>query len=182
MLTVNDEIFPFRFLEMARILRQDRGRTDIAFIAIGSGDSHGDLTQLRDRMGLTDVVRMPGRIPWKDVLAGLRATDICVQPDPPGGLNDRSTMNKLMEYMALGRATVSFDLPESRISGGDATIYVPGKNPADLADAVISLADDPSRRRALGELGKKRIDEVLCWPRQARHLVAAYAKLFPGRL
>jgi hypothetical protein len=43
----------------------------------------------------------------------LSAVDLCVQPDPSSPLNDRSTMNKLMEYMALGKATVAFDLAET---------------------------------------------------------------------
>lgn len=170
------------FLQMARVIRYDLGRDDFGFVAMGSGDSFQDLVRLRDELGLAEVVRMTGRIPWAQVLANLRATDICVQPDPPGGLNDRSTMNKLMEYMALGRATVSFDLPESRVSGGDATVYVPGRDPADLARAVVDLADDPTRRAELGARGLRRIEDVLSWPRQARNLVQVYERLFPGAL
>lgn len=170
------------FLEMARILRKDRGRTDIGFVMVGTGDSYAALCRLRDEYGLTEAVRMTGRVPWPEVLAALSATDICVQPDPPGGLNDHSTMNKLMEYMALGKAVVSFDLTESRVSGGDAAVYAPGDSAAALADAVQALADDPERRARLGAAGRARVEQTLAWHHQQRALIGVYDRLFPGEL
>jgi hypothetical protein len=95
-------------------------------LLIGKGDSVEDLVRLPGEYGLTDVVAMTGRIPWRDVIASLRATDSCVQPDSHGFLNDHSTMNKLMDYTALGRVVVSYDLAETRVSGGDAVLYVQG--------------------------------------------------------
>lgn len=170
------------FLELARILRNDRGRKDIGFVMVGTGDSFDSLCRLRDESGLTDAVKMTGRVPWKDVLAALSACDVCVQPDPPGGLNDHSTMNKLMEYMALGKAVVSFDLTESRVSGGDAALYAPGGSAEALADAVQALADDPARRARLGQLGRERVERVLAWHHQQRALLSVYERLFPGQL
>jgi glycosyltransferase involved in cell wall biosynthesis len=168
-----------RFLEMARLLRHVHHRTDIGFVMIGKGDSFKDLVRLRDEFGLTGIVAMPGRIPWSDVIASLRATDICVQPDPPGLLNDHSTMNKLMEYMSLGRAVVSYDLAETRVSGGDAVLYVTGNSAEDLAIAVMALADNPDRMRELQRAGQKRVREVLSWEHQSPRLVEVYEKLFP---
>ncbi|MFN8640487.1 MAG: heparinase II/III family protein [Candidatus Binatia bacterium] len=108
-----------RFLEMARLIRHQHGRADVGFVMVGTGASFAAIRRRRDALGLADAVVMTGRLPWPDVLATLRATDICVQPDPPGRLNDRSTMNKLMDYLALGRAVVAHDLPETRVSGGE---------------------------------------------------------------
>ncbi len=170
------------FLELARILRNDRNRRDIGFVMVGTGDSFESLGRLRDQYGLTDAVKMTGRVPWKDVLAALSACDVCVQPDPPGGLNDHSTMNKLMEYMALSKAVVSFDLKESRVSGGDAAVYAPGGSAEALADAVQSLADDPARRERLGAAGRARVEGVLAWHHQQRALLSVYERLFPGQL
>ena len=167
------------FLEMARLLRHVHHRMDIGFVMIGKGDSFEDLVRLRDKFGLTDAVAMIGRVPWRDVIASLRATDICVQPDPPGLLNDHSTMNKLMEYMSLGRAVVAHDLAETRVSGGDAVLYVQGGSAEDLAIAVMALADDPGRMRELQRAGQKRVRDVLCWEHQSQRLVDVYEKLFP---
>jgi len=171
-----------RFLEMARVIRQQHGRTDIAFVMVGSGDSFADLLRLRDQWGLTDAVVMTGRIAWAEVLAALRATDICVQPDPPGRLNDCSTMNKLMEYMALGRAVVACDLAQTRVSGGDAVLYTDGGSAAALATAVLAVADDPPRMAAMQRAGLQRVRDVLGWQHQSPRLLAVYEKLFPGRL
>lgn len=168
-----------RFLVMARLIRQVHHRTDIGFVMIGKGDSFEDLVRLRDEFGLTESVMMTGRIPWSDVIASLRATDICVQPDPPGLLNDHSTMNKLMEYMSLGRAVVTYDLAETRVSGGDAVLYVQGSSVEDLAIAVMGLADNPGQIRELQRAGQKRVRDVLSWDHQSPRLVEVYEKLFP---
>jgi glycosyltransferase involved in cell wall biosynthesis len=169
-----------RFLEMARLLRQKHHRMDIGFVMIGKGDSFEDLVQLREKFGLTDAVAMTGRLPWVDVIASLRSTDICVQPDPPGLLNNHSTMNKLMEYMSLGRAVVSYDLAETRVSGGDAVFYVQGSGAEDLASAVMALADNPDRMRQLQRAGQERVRDVLSWDHQSPRLVEVYEKLFPS--
>ena len=170
------------FLEIARILRNDRGRKDIGFVMVGTGDSFESLGALRDQYGLTDAVAMTGRVPWPQVLAALSATDLCVQPDPPGGLNDHSTMNKLMEYMALGKAAVAYDLHETRVSGGDAALYAPGGSAEALADAVQTLADHPARREAMGRAGYERVWGTLAWNHQQRALLSVYERLFPGQL
>lgn len=168
------------FLEMARIIRVDRQRSDIGFVMVGSGDAFPKLQQLRDEMGLTDAVHMTGSIPWPRVLAPLAAADLCVQPDLPSAYNKNLTTNKLMEYMAMGKAAVAFDLPEARVSGGDAVCFVETYTPEALVDAVLALADDPERRQAMGRHARERIETTLAWEHQAQYLVRVYERLFPG--
>jgi len=168
-----------RILSVADLLINVRKRDDIAFVMVGNGDSYDGLREQRDSLGLRDRVVMTGRIPWQDVLNTLAATDICVQPDPPGGLNDHSTMNKLMEYMMLGRAVVSYDLEESRVSGGDAVRYVSENSVEALADAISSLADDREKTEAMGRQGLERVEAELAWRYQAVNLVNVYMSLFP---
>ena len=177
---MNDQDDVDVFLEMARILRMDRGRTDIGFVMVGSGDAYARLVRLRDELGLTDAVAMPGRLPWERVLATLAATDVCVQPDLPNDFNRKSTMNKLMEYMALGRACVAFDMPETRVSGGDAVHYVERFDASGLADAVVALADDPEQRRRLGERARRRVETELAWELQEERLLAVYDRIMVG--
>ena len=171
-----------KFMEMARIIRKEKGRTDIGFVMNGAGDSWEGLKQMRDEWGLTDAVLMPGRIPWENVLSNLAATDICVQPDPPTAFNRLLAHNKLMEYMAMGKACVAFDMEETRVSGDDCVVYVPGEDARDLAEAVIKLADDKARREELGRRSRKRIEDVLCWEKQAHWLLEVYQQLFPGEI
>ena len=169
-----------KFLEMADIVHNRAGRRDIGFVMIGAGDSWEELRRTRDRLGLSEAVRMTGRVPWPEVLSHLAATDICVQPDPPTAFNSLLAHNKLMEYMAMGKAAVAFDMAETRVSGGDCVTYVPGESAEGLARAVLELADDPARREALGQRGRRRVEEVLCWEQQAQSLLAAYARLLPA--
>ena len=104
----------------------------------------------------------------------LSSTDICLDPNPASPLNDVSTWIKVMEYMALGKPIVSFDLKETRISAGEAAIYVRPNDEAEFARAIIQLMDDPLERRRLGELGRKRVEETLSWTITSKNLVTAY--------
>jgi glycosyltransferase involved in cell wall biosynthesis len=162
-------------LQAAKIVRDERGRRDIGFVLVGSGDAFPHLLKQRDELGLTEAVRMTGALPWREVLSTLGAADICVQPDPPTLFNQHLTMNKLMEYMALGKAVVAFDMPETRISGGDAVIYVKPDGPGALADAIIALADDEPRRLEMGRQARLRVEQTLAWEHQAHNLRSVYA-------
>lgn len=162
------------FIRMAHHVRVEHGRADIAFVMVGSGGAFERLQRLRAELGLQDAIEMTGRIPWERLLRVLAATDICVQPDLPDAFNAKSTMNKLMEYMAFGKPIVAFDMTETRASGGDAVVYVERPEAADLAEAVIALADDPERRAALGAAGRHRVEQELAWEHQSQNLLDAY--------
>jgi glycosyltransferase involved in cell wall biosynthesis len=179
---MNDQDHLDHLLEAARIVRFEAGRSDIAFLLIGSGDAYPRLLHRRDAMRLSDAVHMPGTLPWNDVLARLSAVDICVQPDPPTAFNRHLTMNKLMEYMALGKASIAYDMPETRFSGGDAVMYLPGDSAHALARAILELADDPARREELGRRARHRIESSLAWEHQAHNLIEVYRRVLPAKL
>jgi glycosyltransferase involved in cell wall biosynthesis len=161
-------------LRAAKTVRQDFGRSDIGFLLIGQGDAYSDLLKLRDDLGLTEAVRMTGVLPWKRVLGCLAAVDICVQPDLPTPFNLHLTMNKLMEYMALGKPAIAYDMPETRASGGDAIFYINGTDTHALATAIVELADNPSLRGALGLAAKHRVETELAWEHQMESLANVY--------
>jgi glycosyltransferase involved in cell wall biosynthesis len=169
-------------LDAARIIRYEMGRKDIGFILVGSGDAYPALLAQRDAMGLSTCVSMPGSLPWKEVVPKLSAADICVQPDLPTIFNRHLTMNKLMEYMAFGKATAAYDMTETRFSGADTVHYIPGTSAHELATAIVELADDPERRADLGRRARQRIEDTLAWEHQAQSLLRVYARLLPDRL
>ena len=171
-----------RLLEAARIVESKAQPGEIGFIVIGSGDAFESLRALRDEMGLEHRVVMPGTLPWRRVIESLAAVDICVQPDPPTAFNRHLTMNKLMEYMALGKCTIAYDMPETRYSGGEAVHYLGSDSPESLADAILSLARDPARRQRLGRLGRERVETSLAWEHQVRSLLDVYGRLLPERM
>jgi glycosyltransferase involved in cell wall biosynthesis len=112
------------------------------------------------------------------LLEVLNTADVCVNPDVVNEMNDKSTMNKIMEYMAVGKPIVQFELKEGRVSAGDASLYARPNDPVDLAERIVELLDDPERRAAMGKLGRARVERDLSWQRQVPVLLRAYETLF----
>ncbi|WP_217168416.1 glycosyltransferase family 4 protein [Streptomyces sp. AC512_CC834] len=156
-------------------LRDDLGRTDWHAVFVGSGDAFDAMVELSRRLGLSEQVRFTGRIPDSDLVRYLSTADVCLSPDPRNPLNDVSTMNKVLEYMAMGRPIVSFDLREARVSAGDAAVYAPANDEAEFAALVAMLLDDPELRARMGKTGQERIGGQLSWRNSQRSLLAAYA-------
>jgi glycosyltransferase involved in cell wall biosynthesis len=155
-----------------------RGRCDTQFVIVGGGPELANLRQLAERMGIGDYVTFTGRISDQELLEVLCTADVCVNPDRVNDMNDKSTMNKIMEYMALGKPIVQFDMTEGRFSAQDASLYALANDPADLADKIAELLEDPERRRAMGEYGRRRVREELSWEHEAPKLLAAYDAVF----
>jgi glycosyltransferase involved in cell wall biosynthesis len=153
------------------------GRDDVLFVLIGTGPAWGDLQRLHAELGLGDNVRFTGRIPDAPMLRILATADVCASPDPCNPLNDISTMTKLMEFMAMGKASVSFELAEARYSAQDAAVYIPNNDWRAFGDAIVALLEDPERRARMGESGRQRIRGELSWSRSESNLRAAYDRV-----
>ena len=164
----------------ADIVVHELGRTDIAFSLIGAGDCFRDLVALRDELGLADHVEFTGRAPDELVMRVLSTADVGLSPDPKNPLNDVSTMNKTMEYMAFELPLVAFDLRETRVSAGDAAIYVKPNDERGYAEAIVALLDDEPRRTRMGKLGRARVEQELAWCHQERAYLGVYARLISG--
>ena len=153
------------------------GRNDVYCILIGEGDARADLQKLAVALDLESYVEFPGRLSDRDVRRVLCTADVCVDPDPSTVFNDLSTMQKMMDYMALGRPVVAFDLPEHRRTAGEAAVYVRANDEVEMAREIAALMDDPDRRRRLGDAGRRRVEEELAWEFSARKLLALYESL-----
>jgi len=164
----------------ADIVVRELGRDDIAFTLIGSGDCFSDLVALRDELGLAGVVEFTGRAPDELVTRILSTADIGLSPDPKNPLNDLSTMNKSMEYMAFELPVVAFDLRETRVSTGDAAVYVEPNDVRKYAEAIVGLLDDEQKRARLGKLGRARVEQELAWCHQERAYLGVYQILTGG--
>jgi glycosyltransferase involved in cell wall biosynthesis len=161
-------------LRAMRHLVRDLGRTNVRCLIIGAGDALGDMRALATDLGLDRHVRFPGMLFGEQLVAHAAAADVLVVPDPSNPYTDRSTLVKIVEYMALGKPIVAFDLPEHRISAGPAAVYVRPNDEMAFAHAIADLMDAPERRRRLGELGRRRVEERYSWDHSAAHLLAAY--------
>jgi glycosyltransferase involved in cell wall biosynthesis len=155
-------------------LRDEYGRTDWQAAFVGGGDTFDAMVALARELGLRDQVEFTGRIPDEDLLRYLSTSDVCLAPDPLNPLNDVSTMNKIMEYMAMARPIVSFDLREARVSAGEAAVYAPANDESAFAKLIAALLDDPDERKRMGELGRDRVAGPLSWANSRTALLAAY--------
>jgi glycosyltransferase involved in cell wall biosynthesis len=167
-------------LHAVRHIVFDLKRSDVHFGLVGGGTSLGEMTALARELGIQDYVTFTGRVPDDELLAMLNTADVCVNPDIATEMNDISTMNKIMEYMALGKPIVQFDLTEGRFSAQGASLYARRNDPLDLAAKIVELLDDPQRRRAMGALGRRRVMDELEWRHEAPKLLAAYDALWTG--
>jgi glycosyltransferase involved in cell wall biosynthesis len=166
----------------ADVVVHEMGRGDIAFTLIGKGDCFDELVALRDELKLAGHVEFTGRAPDDFVKQVMSTADIGLSPDPKNPLNDVSTMNKTMEYMSFELPVVAFDLLETRVSAGDAAVYVtptgqPEQDVRDYAKAIVDLVDDAGSREKMGKLGRARVEEELAWPHSARAYLGVYDRL-----
>ena len=169
-----------RLLQAVRHVVVDLGRRDVHFGLVGGGTSLEEMKGLAHELGVADCVTFTGRVPDHEMLAMLNTADVCVNPDVASEMNDKSTMNKIMEYMALGKPIVQFDLTEGRFSAQRASLYARKDDPFDLARRIVELLDDPVRRAKMGEFGRRRVEDELEWRHEAPKLLAAYAALWEG--
>lgn len=165
-------------LQAARYLTKDLGRSDVHFGLVGGGTSLDEMKQLAINLGIADFVTFTGRVPDQELLEMLNTADICVNPDVANEMNDKSTMNKIMEYMALGKPIVQFDLTEGRVSAQDASLYAKKNDSIDMAMKIMQLLDDSGLRQRMGDFGRNRVMNELEWQYEAPKLLAAYDALF----
>lgn len=151
------------------------GRRDFLAIIIGSGDAAPSLHALAKELQIEPYVWFTGRISDIDARKFLSTVSVCVHPDPLSPLNDKSTMNKMMEYMALGKPTVAFDLVETRFSAQGAALYVRPNDEREFAEQVNWLLDHPTECEKMGNIGRHRVAHSLAWEYSVPELLRAYS-------
>jgi glycosyltransferase involved in cell wall biosynthesis len=166
-------------LRALKHLAYDLGRTDFLCVIVGSGDALNSLKQLTEELAIGPYVRFTGWVAdANQVTCYLASADICVAPEPSNPYNDRSTVIKITEYMAMARPIVAFNLPEHRFTAQDAALYVTPNDELAYAKALAQLMDDPERRRVMGDCGRQRMERELSWKHSQTHLLKVYHTLF----
>lgn len=165
-------------LEAVRHITSTRQRSDIQFVVMGGGPSLKKLKETCARMQLSEFVNFTGRVDDTTLFKVLSTADICVNPDRPNVMNDMSTMNKIMEYMALGKPIVQFDLTEGRVSAQSASLYARKTDTVDFGNKILELIDDPARCQEMSIYGRQRVRDELSWEHEGPKLIAAYEALF----
>lgn len=167
-------------LQALRHLDQDFGHHDWFCVLIGRADDPQTLAELTVELGIRDRTWFTGQIPDEEMLSLLSTADICVDPDPANPLNNISTMIKMMEYMALAKPVVAYDLVEHRVTAGEAALYARPNDAVDLARQLARLIEAPDLLAQLGAIGRMRIEQHLSWDHQRGHLLAIFGRLTQG--
>ncbi|AJP74730.1 glycosyl transferase [Sphingomonas hengshuiensis] len=162
----------------AAALIRSQGRDDIHYGIVGGGPELEAIKAYAAERGVSDIFTFTGRAPDELMMAMLNTADVCVNPDRVDAMNDLSTMNKIMEYMALGKPIVQFDVTEGRFSAQDASLYARANDSLDFAANIVALLDDPDRRAQMGASGLQRVHDQLSWEHERPKLLAAYDALF----
>jgi len=152
-------------------------RQDIQFAIIGGGSDLDRHIKSSQDLGLDDFVDFYGRVPDELMLSVLNSTDVCVNPDKPNEMNNLSTMNKIMEYMALKKPIVQYDLKEGRYSAQDASLYAECTSTKDFAEKIIYLLDNPDLRTKMSDFGYDRVIRELSWDHENKNLVSIYRRI-----
>ncbi|MBQ3790827.1 MAG: glycosyltransferase family 4 protein [Lachnospiraceae bacterium] len=165
-------------LEAARIIKE---REDsVQWGIVGGGPYLETARKHAHEMGLDDCVTFTGRAPDDEMLDYLNTSDVCVNCDEYNAMNDKSTMNKVMEYMALAKPIVQFDLTEGRYSAREASLYARNNDAADMAEKILTLLHDPGMRKRMGDFGRDRVIRELSWEHTSKALLEGYEKFFSG--
>ena len=151
-----------------------KGREDVQFVLVGGGPALEDLKAMSQARGLADYITFTGRAPDRDLFEVLSTMAVGVNPDRVNAMNDKSTMNKIMEYMSLAKPMVQFDVTEGRFSAQEASLYAAPNDARDMAEKILELVDDPQRREEMGRYGRRRVVEELNWQHQIEPLLDAY--------
>jgi glycosyltransferase involved in cell wall biosynthesis len=158
-----------------------QGRTDAEFLIVGDGTGLAAVKEQAKRNGLDHHVRFTGYLAGDELVTALGSADVCVVPEPATRLTERSTLVKTMEYMAMAKPVVQYDLTEARITSGDTALYANRNDEKDLADKIVYLLDHPQARADLGSRAARRVRDELAWQHQIPDLLAAYEAALAGR-
>lgn len=168
-------------LEAAHYIIKHKGREDVQFGLVGGGTSLDEMKAYAQKLEISDWVTFTGRVPDKEMLEMLNTADVCVNPDIANAMNDKSTMNKIMEYMALSKPIVQYDLTEGRYSAQDASLYASRNDIKDFAEKILVLLDNGEKRKKMGEYGRNRVVNELSWDHEAPKLYSAYNAIFADK-
>lgn len=165
-------------IEAAEYIINAKHRKDVHFICVGGGTELENIKEYARQKGVGDFFTFTGRVPDQQMLEALNTAEVCVNPDEYNEMNDKSTMNKIMEYMALGKPIVQFEMTEGRYSAREASLYAKPNDFRDMAEKILSLLDNETVRGKMGEFGRNRVVNELNWEIEKQNLIRAYQRVF----
>jgi glycosyltransferase involved in cell wall biosynthesis len=178
---INPQDGVHQLIHVASTIIHEHKRTDILFVIMGTGDAEPDLRRLSRELDVDEHLCFTGWVEQDTIVRYLSTADVCVDTMPKTPYSDAATMNKILEYMSVARPIVCFDLVETRVTAGEAAVYVEPDNINDFALKLMELLGDEPKRLEMGKIGRTKIENHLAWEHQSKNLLAAYDALFEGK-
>jgi putative colanic acid biosynthesis glycosyltransferase WcaI len=163
-------------LEVADLLREEK---EIVFFLLGNGPRRDELTTKAAKMQLENVIfggeRRVKEIPWL-----LARADVCLTVVQPGLCSKRVNSVKTFEYMACERPVVlaSEEAGVQVLEHSGGGIVVAPQDARAMANAILELRQDSSRRGQMGKLGRRFVEENYSRTVWAERLEKTIRKLF----
>jgi glycosyltransferase involved in cell wall biosynthesis len=165
------------FLRTVQNIVYNHKNNDVHFTLIGGGTELAPMQDYAVKLDVHNYVTFAGWVSDEIMLKTLNTADVCVVPDEVNEMNDKSTLAKTMDYMALAKPVVQFELTEGRVTAQEASLYAKANDEEDMARKIIDLLNDEKLRKEMGAFGRNRVIQELSWDHQIPKLLAAYAKL-----
>ena len=149
--------------------------TALHLLVVGDGPQREALMRLSHELSVSAEVTFTGALPHTEIPAHLAVFDIAVAPYLPSDSFYFSSL-KVMEYLAMGRATVAPMLGQlpallQSVDGPCGLLYRADDQQA-LAEALLQLISDEELRRVLGIRAAEQAQQQYSWQRVARHIIA----------
>lgn len=153
-------------------------RDDFHVVVIGGGSAWEDVKAYATDQGVADRMTFTGIVTDEDLCRILSSATVAVDPVPKNAWSDKSTMNKIVEYMYFGLPIVAFDLTETRHSAQSAALLANADSEEAFGKTLTALLDDPEARSQMAEDGRRRLEDHLAWEHSVPPLLTAYETLF----
>ena len=153
-----------------------RARPDVIFLLVGTGPMHAKIMKLADKLGIADRLFLPGT--EKNIVPAYGAMDVLLLTSRLEGLP-----NVVIEAQALGIPVVATDAGGTRdtVLDGETGVIVKSRDPANLAERVIHILDDPDWAAKARQRGPAFVRERFGIKRMIDETLDAYGIEAPGR-
>jgi hypothetical protein len=168
-------------LDVVELLRA--GVPDILLVIAGDAASPDEMEWMRRQIaarGIGRHVLLTGWLPQRAALGYAVRAEVGLSPIPRGALFDVSSPTKLVEYLALGIASVANDIPDQQlvIEQSGAGLAAP-MQAGPFSAAVRALLDDPALRSRLAARGPQWVRRHRSYDILGRQVAEAYGRLLP---
>ncbi len=164
---------------LLRALPLIRDRLDgVHLVVAGRGETEDELKRLTAELGCEGIVTFTGPVSHRRIAELITEADIGIVPLLPGPFSELCQPNKLFEYMALKVPVVAVRLPAIEESFDDSCLqYFTAGDAQDLANSIVTLAENKTRRESLAENAFTRYQTTLCWREAKKEYIRIVDKL-----